>query len=96
MPIEIRRSANWALGNTLDSVLNNAKLSLDYFKFADTFKSNQSVTNCHYKDLLKTLSNGQSNKLTKIVSIAKSLFDVIIYYLSAMHAANINKLLGTK
>jgi hypothetical protein len=52
--------------------------------------------NCHYEDLLRTLSNGQSNKLTKIVSVAKSLFDVSIYYPSAMHAANINKLLGTK
>ncbi|KAG0172700.1 hypothetical protein DFQ28_009557 [Apophysomyces sp. BC1034] len=67
---------NYKYKGWLDSVLNSPKPSLDYFKFADTFKSNQSVTNCHYKDLLQTLSNGQSNKLTKIVSIAKSLFDV--------------------
>lgn len=53
------------------------------------------MTDYHYEDLLQ-ISNGQSNKLTKIVSIAKSLFDVSIFYLSAMQAAIINKLLGTK
>ncbi|RCH94808.1 hypothetical protein CU097_007912 [Rhizopus azygosporus] len=72
MPLQIKSTNTRARGlqknynykSWLGSVLNNPEPSLDYFKFTDTFK-----------DLLQ-LSNDQSNKLTKIVSIAKALFDL--------------------
>ncbi|KAL0088350.1 hypothetical protein F4703DRAFT_1915457 [Phycomyces blakesleeanus] len=47
----------------------------DYFKFADAFDGSQSATNYHYSDLLRKLSTGQSNKLTKIATLANSLYD---------------------
>ncbi|ORE16028.1 hypothetical protein BCV71DRAFT_272711 [Rhizopus microsporus] len=57
MPLQIKSTNTRARGlqknynykSWLGSVLNNPEPSLDYFKFTDTFKGNQSVTNCHYK-----------------------------------------------
>lgn len=63
----------------LNSELNVDEPFINYFKFADTFDGSQSATNYHYTDLLKKLSTGQSNKLTKIASTAKRLYDVSIY-----------------
>ncbi|KAI7887580.1 uncharacterized protein EV154DRAFT_427164 [Mucor mucedo] len=59
----------------LDSQLNVDEPFIDYFKFADTFDGSESATNYHYADLLEKLSSGQSNKLTKIASIAKTLYN---------------------
>ncbi|KAI9248419.1 hypothetical protein EDC94DRAFT_348058 [Helicostylum pulchrum] len=59
----------------LNSELNIEEPFIDYFKFADTFNGLQSATNYHYTDLLRKLSTGQTNKLTKIASTAKKLYD---------------------
>ncbi|KAG2211788.1 hypothetical protein INT46_007972 [Mucor plumbeus] len=66
---------NYRYKEWLDAVLNDSKPSLDYFKFANTFKGKEAATNSHYVDLLQTLSKNQSNKLMKIASEAQTLFE---------------------
>lgn len=47
----------------LDLVLNDPNPSLDYFKFANAFKSNEFATNNHFTDLLQKLQK------TKVISL---------------------------
>ncbi|KAG1493576.1 hypothetical protein G6F46_008981 [Rhizopus delemar] len=66
---------NYKYKDWLHSALNIAEPAIDYFKFADTFSDSESATNHHYADLLTKLSTGQSNKLTKISTTAKKLYN---------------------
>ena len=69
---------DYKFASYLDSSLNTAHPTLDYFKFADTYQGTKRATNSHYKDLLENLTKNQSNKLTKIARDAERLFKVII------------------
>ncbi|ORE06877.1 hypothetical protein BCV72DRAFT_291160 [Rhizopus microsporus var. microsporus] len=66
---------NYKYKDWLHSALNIAEPAIDYFKFADTFGDSESTTNHHYADLLTKLSTGQSNRLTKISTTAKKLYN---------------------
>lgn len=67
---------NYKFSEYLNSSLKPPNPKLDYFKFADQFNGTKKATNNHYLDLLDKLSKNQSNKLTKIASDAKNLFNV--------------------
>lgn len=67
---------NYKFSEYLNSSLKSLNPKLDYFKFADQFNGTKRATNNHYLDLLGMLLKNQSNKLTKIASDAKNLFNV--------------------
>jgi hypothetical protein len=84
-------SKDYKYKDWLNSVLNTTEPIIDYFKFADTFDGAQRPTNYHYADLLKKLSTGQSNKLTKIATMAKKLYDVSTYEKNLLLVADTDK-----
>lgn len=67
---------NYKYKDWLNSSLNVAEPTIEYFEFASTFDDSENCTNHHYVDLLKKLSTGQSNKLTRIATSAKKLYEV--------------------
>ncbi|KAI7908276.1 uncharacterized protein BX663DRAFT_547883 [Cokeromyces recurvatus] len=60
----------------LNSSLKPPNPKLDYFNFANKFYGTERATNNYYLDLLDKLSKNQSNKLMKIATNAKKLFNV--------------------